>query len=397
MPEIANRLKSLPHYVFSIIGDNIRDLQKQGIDVIRLDVGSPDMPPPESVMDSMDHSVRKPDNHGYAGYRGIPSYRQAVARYYKRRFNVTLDPDKEILPVIGSKEGIINLIFAYIDDGDTVLVPDIGYPSYAMGTQLAHGKIAWMPLSEADGYLPNFDAIPLEVASSAKMMWLNYPNNPTGAVADLDFYKKAVDFCQKHDIILASDNPYADITYDGYHASSMLEASNGNLNNLIEFFSLSKSHNMAGWRIGAAVGSQEVIDNLLHVKSNVDSGHFKAIYEAAITALDDVDEDWINKRNKVYARRRDILLEALPDIGLSAKKTSGSLYIWAKVLDGDEEGYVNEALTKAHVSLAPGSAYGPGGEGYIRISVGIEDDRLDEAINRLKAWYSESISKEQVE
>lgn len=397
MPEIANRLKSLPHYVFSIIGDNIRDLQKQGIDVIRLDVGSPDMPPAEYVMNSMDRAVRNPKNHGYAGYRGIPGYRQAVARYYKRRFGVEVDSENEILPLIGSKEGIINLIFAYIDDGDTVLVPDIGYPSYAMGTQLAHGTIAWMPLTEANGYLPDFDAISPDVARSAKLMWLNYPNNPTGAVADLDFYKKAVKFAQKYDIILASDNPYADITYDNYHASSLLEATDGNLENMVEFFSMSKSHNMAGWRIGAAVGSREVLDNLLHVKSNVDSGHFKAIYEAAITALDETSDEWMRERNEVYQKRRDKILDALPQMGLRAKRQSGSLYIWAKVLDGDEESYVNEALTKAHVSIAPGSAYGPGGEGFIRISVGIEDDRLDEALNRLKTWYAEKISPAQVD
>ena len=389
MPAQADRLNNLPPYVFAVIGDKIRHMQSDGIDVIRLDIGSPDMPPADLVIDALAKAAKPPNNHGYSGYRGIPVFRQAVARYYQNRFDVTVDADKQVLPLLGSKEGIVNFSLAYLDKGDIVLVPDVGYPSYAMGARLAGADVYWLPVNHETGYLPVLSEIPDEIAKRAKIMWVNYPNNPTGATADLNFYADAIAFCQKNDILLASDNPYADITFEGYQAQSALKASEATAN-VVEFFSLSKSHNMAGWRIGAAVGDEEALATLLTVKSNMDSGHFKAVYEAAKVALDDVDDAWIQHRNSIYQKRRDMIFDCLDDIGLSAEKPKGSLYVWAKVLDGNASEYVTKALDEAYVSLAPGEAYGPGGDGYLRISVGVPDNRLEQALDRLREWYKAS-------
>lgn len=388
LPANAERLSNLPVYVFAALGERLRAMQIQGIDVIRLDVGSPDLPPPESVIEALYKSAAHPDHHGYSGYKGIPAFRDAVARYYQRRFGVELDPETEILPLLGSKEGIVNLCLAYLDNGDAALVPDVGYPSYAQGAQLSSAEIHWMPTAPETGYLPDFDAISREAAAQSKLLWVNYPNNPTGATAELDFYQKAVEFCARHSILLASDNPYVDVTFDGYIAPSALQVP-GSKQHTIEFVSLSKSHNMAGWRIGAAVGSREALKLLLKVKSNMDSGHFHAIYDAAASALDNTDQAWIDARNLVYQRRRDRILQALPQIGLRAQCPQGSLYIWAESTDIAPDKYVEEALTIAHVSLAPGEAYGPGGKKFIRMSVGISDARLDEALNRLETWYTQ--------
>lgn len=387
MPETSNRLSTLPQYIFSIIGDRIRAMTVSGIDVFRLDIGNPDMPPPDAVVDALAQSASKPGHHGYTGYRGLASFRQAVAEYYRQRFGVTVDPDTQILPVIGSKEGIINLTLAYIDRGDLALVPDIGYPSYAMGTRLAGGDVAWMSLREEHAFLPQFHEIERDIAQRAKLLWVNYPNNPTGAIADQSFYENALRFCQQNDILLVSDNPYVDVTFDGYQAGSVLQIQ-GATNHAIEFMSMSKSFNMAGWRIGAAVGSSEAIRNLLHVKSNVDSGHFQPIYDAGSVALSVIAQDWIDERNQIYAHRRDQILEALPQIGLQANKSHGSLYVWARAIHMNSQDYVDAALQEAYVSLAPGIAYGPGGTDYIRISIAVPDERLTVALERLKSWYA---------
>lgn len=387
MLERSQRLTALPQYVFSIIGDRIRAMNEAGIDVYRLDVGNPDMPPPNAIIQALTRSASQSEHHGYTGYRGLASFRQAVSRYYERRFSVELDADTQVLPVIGSKEGIVNLTLAYVDRGDIALVPDIGYPSYAMGTRLAGGTIHWMPLRVENAFLPTFDDIPPEVRQKARLMWVNYPNNPTGAVADLDFYERALTFCRENNILLVSDNPYVDVTFDGYRAGSALQV-RGSLSHTLEFMSMSKSFNMAGWRLGAAVGSASAISALLHIKSNVDSGHFHAIYDAGTIALDEISQDWLDERNTIYARRRDKILSLLPEIGLSASKAHGSLYIWAKPTQIDTQKYIESALEEAYVSLAPGAAYGPGGEGYIRISIAVPDQRLDEALNRLKQWYA---------
>ncbi len=386
MPVPARRLQTLPPYPFAVLNQRMRELRAQGIDVINLDVGSPDMPPPDFVIDALAESAAHPGHHGYAGYQGTPDFRATVSDYYQQRFGVRIDPEREVLPLLGSKEGIINLSFAYLDRGDAALVPTVSYPPYAAGAQLAGAEIIWLPVDEAGGYLPDLDAIPVEALKNAKLLWVNYPNNPTGATAELDFYQRAVDLCNRHNILLVSDNPYVEVTFDGYVAGSAMQARDA-MNCTIEFISFSKSYNMAGWRIGAAVGSAESIKTLLTMKSNVDSGHFRPVYDAAVIAREQITPDWIAERNAVYQRRRDRILETLPQVGLHARKPKGSLYVWARAESGDGKQYAEGALTGAHVSLAPGEFYGPGGTAYVRISLGIADERLEEALERLKKWY----------
>jgi len=386
MPSQSARLDALPTYVFVAISERIRQLEAEGIQVVRLDIGNPDMPPPSAVIESLADSARYPENHGYSGYRGTASFRQAIAQYYKTRFQVTINPETQVLPVIGSKEGIVNLSLAYLDRGDLALVPSISYPAYALGAQLAGADVHWIPTNATTNYLPDASSIPSEIARRTKLFWVNYPNNPTGATTDLAFYHDILEYCIANDILLVSDNPYVEVTFDGYIAPSLLQVPNAS-DHAVEFISFSKSHNMAGWRLGAAVGSPQALKTLLQVKSNMDSGHFKSIYDAGITALE-TPQSWIESRNRIYQQRRDRVIAALPEIGLEAETPKGSLYIWAKVHEGDADSYIEHALTEAHVTFAPGSAYGPDGKGYIRISLGVEDNQLNQAINNLKSWYA---------
>lgn len=388
MPQPADRLLSLPDYPLATLGRRVEELKSKGIDIINLDVGSPDMPPPEVVIDTLSEMAHKPNTHGYSGYRGPKAFREAVARYYAQRFGVEVDPETQVLPLVGSKEGIVNLCLAYLDRGDVTLVPDVGYPSYSLGAYLAGASVHWLPVTEESGFLPDLQTLSQNLPAGAKLLWVNYPNNPTGAVASPEFYQQAINFCREHDLLLASDNPYVDVTFDGFKASSILEAE-GALECSIEFISFSKTYNMAGWRLGAAVGSKAAIKNLLQVKSNFDSGHFLPIYESGITAIDEISQSWIHDRNMVYERRRDIMLEALPQAGLAPFRPGGAMYVWAKVIDPkfDGAGYAEQALLNAHVSMAAGVIYGPGGTQYVRLSVCTTDKRLDEAMGRLKLWY----------
>jgi LL-diaminopimelate aminotransferase len=386
MTKTAARLDNLQPYFFAVIAQQLHQMRKSGIDVIALDIGSPDLPPPPGVVETLCKSASKPDTHGYTGYRGTPEFREAVARYYKRRFDIELNPDTEILPLLGSKEGIVNLSLAYLDRGDTSLIPDISYPSYSQGARLAGGDIQWITVNEENSYLPQLKDLRLDKSRNPRILWLNYPNNPTGAVASAAFYAGAVAFCNDHDLVLASDNPYVDVTYDGFEAGSVLEVDDAKRCS-IEFMSFSKTYNMGGWRLGAAVGNAEILKRLLQVKSNLDSGHFQSIYDAGVVALDETPSDWIRERNNVYQRRRDMIMDVLQSIGLRASPPLGSLYIWAQALDMDGSRYVQTALEGAHVAFAPGAAYGPGGEQFIRISLGIADNRLTEALDRLKHWY----------
>lgn len=381
----ADRLQQLPPYQFAVIGQRIRELAASGRRVIRLDIGSPDMPPPAPVVEALCASASRPDRHGYAGYKGTPGFRQAVARYYLRRFGVTLDPEREVLPLLGSKEGIVNLAWAYLNPGDTVLIADISYPSYAVGARFAGAQIHWLPLRPENNFHLDLDSIPAAVADRARLLWVNYPNNPTGAVLDQRGYDRIVAFCLRHNILLASDNPYVDVTFDGCRAGSVFQSS-GAAACSIEFISFSKTYNMAGWRLAAAVGCPEAISALLQVKSNVDSGHFEPIYDAGIVALDTTSQGWIDDRNRLYARRRDQLMPLLPQLGLTPFLPSGAIYIWARTASGDGDRYALEALEQAQVSLGPGSIYGPGGKPYIRISLACPDDQFEEAFGRLVAW-----------
>lgn len=389
LPKTAARLERMPPYGFELINRRIAQLSAEGIDVIRLDMGSPDMPPPPPVIERLQRSAANPTYHSYGSYRGLPAFREAVANYYARRFGVQLDPDKEILPLIGSKEGIVNLALAFLDRGDAAIAPDLNYPAYTMGALMAGGAVILMHLDPARNYAPDLDALRQQPdLRRAKLLWVNYPNNPTGATCDLSLYEELIAFCREHGLLLCSDNPYAEVVYDGYRAPSALQVE-GALECTVEFMSLSKLYNMAGWRLGACLARREVIEALLTIKSNVDSGHFRPIYEAGALALNETPQSWIDARNAVYQARRDALLAACPSIGLSAFKTSGSLYVWAKVQDGDDAAYVGAALERAQVSLTPGSMYGPVGKGYVRLSLGVADERLSEAIARLQAWYAD--------
>lgn len=380
----ARRLDALPLYAFASLGARLQTLQASGVDIIRLDIGSPDGPPTPSVIETLAASARDAGKHGYPGFMGLPALRQAMADYYARRFGVELNPSGEVLPLIGSKEGIANMSMAWLDPGDLVLVPDPGYPTYRMGAGLAGAEVCYMPLAEENGFLPDLSAIAPEVAVRARMMWLNYPNNPTGGVAPTDFFEQAVEFCRRYDILLCHDVPYADVCFDGYVAPSLLSAP-GAKEVAVEFNSLSKSHNMAGWRVGMAVGNKQAVGALAQVKTNVDSGMFLAIQEAAIAALNE-DPKWMAARNQEYAYRRDLFHELfVTDWGVRCHKPVASLYLWPRVPAGYTSAQCAEkVLMETGVSLAPGTTFGPGGEGYLRVSVGQTTERVIEAVKRMR-------------
>ena len=382
----ARRLDSLPIYVFAMLDAKLKEVRAQGIDVIKLDIGSPDGPPPAAVIAALTGSANDPARHGYAGYFGTPGLRQALVDYYASRFGVTLDAATEVLPLIGSKEGIANMALAWLDPGDLALVPDPGYPTYRMSAAMVGAEVFDLPLREENGFLPALEAIPSGVAERARLMWLNYPNNPTGAIAPQSFFVKAVDFCRRHDILLCHDAPYADVCYDGYRAPSLL-AVPGAKDVAVEFNSLSKSHNMAGWRVGMAVGNATALAALVQIKSNIDSGIFLAVQDAAVTALTG-DQAWIAARNAEYQCRRDLLLDVLVNAwGLRVAKPQAGLYLWPHVPAGfTAAGFADKILLETGVSVTPGSAFGPHGEGYLRISVGQATDRVGVAVERLRAF-----------
>ncbi|HEC34533.1 MAG TPA: aminotransferase class I/II-fold pyridoxal phosphate-dependent enzyme [Chloroflexi bacterium] len=383
---IAERLGNLPPYVFAAIGRQVQALQEKGVDVIRLDIGSPDLPPPAAVVETLYRSARDPHNHGYGGFFGQPALRKAIADYYSRRFGVELDPESEVLPLIGSKEGIFHLPMAFVDAGDVVLAPDPGYPTYRVSTQLVDGELYLMPLLAEDGFLPDLNAIPGEVLARARVLWLNYPNNPTTAVAADEFFRRAVDFAREHDILLAHDNPYAETAWDGYVPPSLLQVP-GAREVAVEFNSLSKTYHMAGWRVGMVVGNAEVIGALARLKTNVDSGLFRAVQNAAVTALSTTDEAWLVERNETYRVRRRAVTEALDRMGLWYAPSSATLYVWTRVPGGMMSArFASDLLEGAGVSLAPGTAFGPHGEGYVRISLVQPVARLEEAMARWKQW-----------
>jgi LL-diaminopimelate aminotransferase len=381
--QLAQRLANFPPYVFAALGRRIAQMQREGIDVIRLDIGSPDMPPAPFILEKLNAVANQPNKHGYGGYFGRPSLRQAMAIYYQRRFDVRLDADTQVLPLIGSKEGIFNLALAYVDPGDVVLVPDPGYPTYSGGARIAGGEIVTMPLLAENDFMPDLEQIPGDVADRAKLLWLNYPNNPTAGLATLEFFEKAVAFARTHDVLLCHDAPYTEVTFGDYRAPSLLQTP-GALEVAIEFNSLSKSYNMAGWRVGIAAGQQEAVNALGQLKSNIDSGLFLAIQEASEAALTG-DQEWIVERNAIYQLRRDIVLDAVHAAGLEARTPQATLYVWAKIPAGfSSVEFADQLLSRHAVSVAPGSAFGAHGEGYIRISLGRETEKLREAMERLK-------------
>lgn len=389
MPDPAHRLNNLPPYVFSTIAQRVQALTTEGHDVIRLDIGSPDGMPPPAVIDTLVQSVQRPDKHGYASFAQASGFRQAVADFYHRRFGVMLDPNTQVLPLLGSKEGIVNLCLAVLNPGDLALVPDVGYPAYSRGVLLAGAEVGWLPLRPDNNFLVDFDAVSAEERSRARMLWMNYPNNPTGAVADQHFFQRAVEYCRTHNIVLVSDNPYCEITFDDCEAGSALTAA-GTADGIIEMISFSKSYNMAGWRLGAAVGDSALLKALQQLKSNVDTNHFLPIYEAGVAALEQTSDAWAAERNDIYRRRRDLVIEALPAAGLVPNRPQGAIYVWARVQRGGGNDYAQACLEGAHVSLTPGEAFGPGGKDYVRISLCVPDNRLETAMDRLRNWYTSS-------
>ena len=386
--KLARRVQELPPYLFAQISRKIAEKRAQGVDVISFGVGDPDLPTPPHIIDALVEAARDPANHHYPETDGLPELRQAIAGWYERRFGLAFDPDREVLPLIGSKEGIGHIPLCLIDPGDVALVPEPGYPVYPVAVQFAGGTPYELPLLEERGFLPDLESIPEDVARRAKLLWLNYPNNPTAAVAGLDFFERAAAFARRHEITVVHDMAYSEVAYDGYRPPSFLQAPGARAVG-IEVHSLSKSYNMTGWRIGMAVGNAELIDALGRVKSNLDSGVPNAIQGMAIAALDG-PQDCIEEHNRIYQRRRDRLVEALRGVGLRVTPPKASLYLWAGLPAGvGSTAFAERLLDDTGVVVTPGVGYGAHGEGYVRLSLTIPDDQLEEGVRRLQGWRAE--------
>jgi LL-diaminopimelate aminotransferase len=377
---VAKRVEALPPYLFAELDKKLSAKRAEGVDVISLGVGDPDLPTPDHIVEAMREAVADPSTHRYPSYYGGPEFRGAVAGWYARRFGVQLDPETEVMALIGSKEGIGHIAFAYIDPGDEALIPDPGYPVYGVSTRLAGGRPVSLPMTEASGFLPGLDAA--RVGGRTKTIWLNFPSNPTAAVADLDTFERAVAFAREHELLLLHDAAYTEITFDGYVAPSALQVP-GAKDVSLEFGSASKFYNMTGWRIGWAAGSAEAIRALGVVKTNLDSGQFTAVQRAAIAALEGPEEH-LDELRAIYQRRRDLVVGTLNDLGWSLKPPLGSCYVWVPTPDGESSAaFADRLLDRTGVFVAPGSGYGQRGEGFVRFSLTVPDDRLVEAMDRI--------------
>lgn len=377
---VAKRIETLPPYLFAKLDEKLAAKRAEGVDVISLGVGDPDLPTPPHVVEAMRRAVTDPATHRYPSYWGSLEFRTAVAAWYGRRFGVELDPRTEVMALIGSKEGIGHVAFAYLDPGDEALIPDPGYPVYGVSTRLAGGTPVSLPMPADDGFVPDLAAAP--VTERTRAMWLGFPSNPTAAVADLPVLENAVAFARQHDLVLLHDAAYCEITFDGYVAPSVLQVP-GAKDVALEFGSTSKSYNMTGWRIGWAAGSADAIAALGVVKTNLDSGQFTAVQRAAIAALEGPQEH-LDELRATYQRRRDLVVGTLNGLGWSLKPPLGSCYVWAPVPDGETSAsFADRLLDEAGVFVAPGSGYGAHGEGYVRFSLTVPDDRLAEAMDRL--------------
>ncbi len=383
--KLAKRVESLPPYLFAEISKKIAAKRAAGVDIVTFGIGDPDLPTPQNILAELHRASDDPANHRYPESEGLPELGKAIADWYDRRFEVKFTPMKETLPLIGSKEGIAHVALCFIDPGDIALVPDPGYPVYEIGTMFAGGTSYKLDCTRESGWKPNLDAIPEDVARKAKILWLNYPNNPTGAVADIAFFEKAVAFAKKYDIAILHDNPYCDVAYDGYKPVSIFQVP-GARDVAIEFNSWSKIYNMTGWRIGMVVGNETMIDALMRVKSNIDSGIPQAVQRMAIEAVYG-PQDCIDEHNAIYQRRRDRIVEVLRRAGLEVDTPKASLYVWAKLPAGvTSADYAARLIEDTGVVVTPGRGYGLNGEGYIRLSVTTPDDRLEEGMRRLEAW-----------
>ena len=381
MVELASRIRQLPPYLFAEIDRLKEEVIKRGVDVIDLGVGDPDIPTPNEIVEAAKKALEKPENHRYPSYVGMYEFRRAVSDWYKRRFGVELDPDTEVVSLIGSKEGIAHLPLAYIESGDYALVPDPGYPVYPVAVMFAGGEVYKMPLLGENGFLPRLDAIDRDVLKKTKLMYIGYPNNPTSAVATYEFYRKVVELAKEFDFIVASDNAYSEVSFDGYKPISFLEVE-GAKEIGIEFHSLSKTFNMTGWRIGFAVGNKDVIAALGKVKTNIDSGIFQAVQEAGIYALDNA-ERLNGKIMEIFQKRRDRMAEALKRAGFEFKKPLATFYFWVKVPEGFTSAeFTKKLLQEKGIVVTPGNGFGDAGEGYFRIS--ITNGRIEEAVRRIE-------------
>ncbi|HET6690806.1 MAG TPA: LL-diaminopimelate aminotransferase [Miltoncostaeaceae bacterium] len=380
----AERLRRLPPYLFAQIEQKIAAKKAAGVDVISLGIGDPDTPTPGFVVEAMQGAVADPGTHQYPSNRGRESFRQAIAGFYGSRFGVDLDPATMIIPAMGAKEAVANVNLAFLDPGDVALASDPGYPVYTTGPLLAGAEPVPMPLLPELGFQPDLEAIPADVASRARVMFLNFPNNPTGGVVEDDFFDRAVAFARRNDVIVVHDNAYSEITYDGYRAPSFLETP-GALDVGIEIFSLSKTYNMTGWRAGAVVGNPDLVQAYWQLKTNIDSGMFEALQEASAAALVS-DQESVREMCAIYQRRRDVLVGALRRIGLEVDPPKGAIYVWARVPEGHTSAsFTEQVLEDAAVVISPGAAYGPSGEGFVRMSLTVPDERLVEAADRIAA------------
>jgi len=381
--KIAHRIETIPPYLFAEIDKKKEEAIKKGVDIINLGIGDPDKPTPNHIIEKLRESVKDPKTHDYPPYAGTAEFRQAVASWYKNRFRVDLDRDKEVMALIGSKEGIAHLFLAFIDPGDFSLIPDPGYPVYKTGTLFADGFPYTMPLLEENNFLPDLEEIDEEIAQRAKLMFINYPNNPTAAVANKDFFEKVVKFAKKYDILVCHDFAYSEMTYDGYKANSFLEV-DGAKEVGIEFHSLSKTYNMTGWRLGFVVGNEEAISALSIIKTNIDSGVFKAIQRAGVEALSG-PQDNIQKMNEIYTGRRNVVVNGLKKLGWNLKPTKATFYLWIPTLNKmSSMEFSNLLLEKTGIIVTPGVGYGEYGEGYVRIALTVEEKRLGEAMGRME-------------
>lgn len=382
----AHRISSFEPYFFASLGKKIAQMKKQGTDVIRIDIGSPDLPPAKFIIDELIKDSQRSDTHGYSPIGGTPAFKQAVAEYYLNRFEVTLDPASEIVGLIGSKEGLFNLSQVILNPGDVALVPDPGYPVYSASGIIAGGEVVHFPLLAENHFIPDLNAIPSDVLERAKILWLDYPNNPTGAVASMAFFEEAVSFARKHRILIAHDAPYVDICFDGYNAPSILQVP-GSKEVVVEFNSLSKTYNMAGWRLGMAVGNSDVIDYLFTYKSQMDTSNFGPIFSAGVAALTG-DQEWLEERNLVYKQRRDLVVDGLRNAGLILDVPKAAIYVWAHLPQGETDSikFCSRMLDETGVSTTPGIIYGKHGEGFLRVSLGTSTQRIKEAMNRLSEW-----------
>jgi LL-diaminopimelate aminotransferase len=379
----AKRIEKLPPYLFAEIDRKVAEAAARGADIISFGVGDPDLPTPPHIVEALARAAADPATHRYPSYTGMPAFREAIASWYERRFGVRLDPAEEVQPLVGSKEGIFHLPVAFVDPGDIALIPDPGYPVYETGTILSHGEPVLLPLTPENGYVPDLDSIPEPTLDRARVLWLNYPSNPTAACVELDFFHRAVEFCRAHDLLLAHDAAYTEITFDDYVAPSALQAG-GALDCVVEFHSLSKTYNMTGWRIGWVAGAPQAIEALKRLKTNIDSGIFDAVQRAGIAAIEGPQDD-LHGCVETYRRRRDLLCDGLKSMGVVVEPPRGSIYVWVPVPDGHtSESFTELLLHEAAIVVAPGNGYGPSGQGFVRFSLTLPDDRLEEGVERLR-------------